>query len=138
MTKKELSSLYFLIREIEIQQKRLAEMERISLCPSTVITGMPRCPGISDGVSRFSCEIHDLTRLIEQNVKRCLEERVRLEQYIHLIDDSEIRMIFTLRYINGLSFRQIAFSLGYQDESVPRKRHNRYLRRSEAKRKIAS
>ena len=72
--------------------------------------------------------------MIEQGIKRCFSERVRLERYIQGVPDSEMRMILTLRYINGLSFQQIAFSIGYQDESVPRKRHDRFLKRTEEER----
>lgn len=41
-----------------------------------------------------------------------------------------MRMILTLRYINGLTWRQIAKSLGViGDGSTERKKLNRFLRR---------
>ena len=43
-----------------------------------------------------------------------------------------MRMILSLRYINGLSWLQIAFSIGEHDEQYPRKKLNRFL----AKRKL--
>ncbi len=133
MTKEELSSLYFLNREIEMLNERLSELERASTGASSSITGMPRGCGINDIVLRYACKIHDLKLLIDQRIRECFIERERLERFIQEVPDSEMRMILTLRYINGLSFQQIAYSIGYQDESVPRKRHERFLKRMEEK-----
>jgi len=51
-----------------------------------------------------------------------------LFRYIQRIPDDEVRLIFSYRYLEGLSWAQIARRMGYQDESAPRKRHARYLR----------
>ena len=39
-----------------------------------------------------------------------------------------MRLILSLRYINGLSWQQVAFSIGEYDESYPRKKHNKFLK----------
>ena len=137
MTKEALSSLYFLNREIELMKDKLEELEQASDSCSSSLTGMPRGTEISDRVSRYACQIHDLKLQIEQGIMRCFAERARLERFIQEVPDSEMRMILSLRYVNGMSFQQIAFSIGYQDESVPRKRHERFLKRSEEKKKDA-
>ncbi len=58
---------------------------------------------------------------------------VHLELHYSLIEDSEIRRIFTLYYIKGYAWRRVARELGYADESVPRKKHDRYLLSTETK-----
>lgn len=131
MTKKELSQLYYLNREIEEQQRRVRELENLATSCTSQITGMPRAEGVSDKIAKYVTEIADLKALIDLNLKKCFYELNRLNRYINTVEDSEMRMILSLRYINGLSWQQIAFSIGYQDESVPRKRHNRFLRKFE-------
>lgn len=41
----------------------------------------------------------------------------RLNAYIDAIEDSEMRQIMKLRYLNGLSWQQVDFSIGKHDES---------------------
>lgn len=113
MTVKELSQLYHLNREIEMDQKRLAELEAAVSCPhSPDMDGMPHAPGYSDALARNIAEIVDLKAIISAKQQQCLHERCRLERYISGISDSLTRMIFTLRFINGLSWYQIATHVG--------------------------
>ena len=50
MTLKELSQLYYLNREIEMDKRRLQELEVKALPGAQVITGMPHAPGVTDKV----------------------------------------------------------------------------------------
>ena len=67
-------------------------------------------------------------------MNRRVEELIDLVEetndYINDIDDSLVRQIFTLRYINGLEWRQVAVSIGGNNtaDSV-RMIHNRFLER---------
>ena len=85
MTLKELSQLYYLNREIEMDKERLEALRARASAPgSPNYDGMPKSPSYEN----------------------------RLERYIADIPDSNLRMIFTLRFINGLSWVQLAFSIG--------------------------
>jgi hypothetical protein len=128
MNKKELSQLYFLNREIEEQQRRLKELESLATSCTSWITGMPKNKGITDRLAEYVAEIADLKGLIDLNIRKCFYELNRLNRYINTIDDSQMRMIFSLRYINGLTWQQIAFSIGEYDEQYPRRKHNAFLR----------
>lgn len=112
MTLKELSQLYYLNREIEMDKKRLQELEikAVSIAPN--ITGMPHSPGLSDKVGRYAAEIADLKGIIEAKHQQCLYERSRLERYISSLDDSLLRQIFTYRFVNGLPWEQVAACVG--------------------------
>lgn len=112
MTKKELSQLYYLNREIALQKQRLAELEYASTSISVQITGMPQGNGISDKVVNYVAEIADLKALIELNIQKCWYELNRLNRYIGTVDDSLTRQILSLRYINGLTWNQVALSIG--------------------------
>lgn len=112
MTLKELSQLYYLNREIEMDQQRLRELEVKALPGAQVITGMPHGSGVSDVVGRYAAEIADLRGIIEAKHQQCLYERSRLERCIAGIDDSLLRQIFTYRFINGLPWHQVAACIG--------------------------
>lgn len=128
MTKRELSQLYYLSREIGQQKVRLRELETAAAsCPAN-ITGMPHVSGVTDRIGAYAAEIADLKGLVELNVQKCIVELNRLNRYIEGIEDSQTREIFRLRYINGLSWLQVAFSIGEYDEQIPRKKHDRFLK----------
>lgn len=112
MTLKELSQLYYLNREIEMDKRRLQELEVKALPGSQVLTGMPHTPGVKDKVGEYAAEIADLRGIIEAKHQQCLYERSCLERYISSIDDSLTRQIFTHRFINGLPWEQVAACIG--------------------------
>ena len=157
MTLKELSQLYYLNREIEMDQVRLdnldaeikgdeeqlAELERIASSPSSPnYDGMPKSPSYGNKIENAVARIWDL----EASIKRkkalrsdiamtiqakqilCLTERNKLERYIADIPDSLLRLIFTYRFINGLTWSQVSYSIGVRttEESV-KKMCYRYL-----------
>lgn len=129
MTKKELSQLYWLNREIEEQQRRLDELECLATSCTSHITGMPKGHGITDKLSKYVAEIVDLKGLMDLNIKKCFYELNRLNRYIESVEDSEMRMILSLRYVNGLNWNQVAASISlYATEDSVRKAHDRFLK----------
>jgi len=112
MTKKELSQLYYLKREIEEQQRRLAELETVSTSCTETIMGLPKVNNISDKLAEYAVEMADLKALLDINLKKCFHELNQLNRYLQSVEDCQMRMILSLRYINGYNWRQIAFSIG--------------------------
>ena len=99
MTLKELSQLYYLDREIELDRERLAELRANLLCPrSPNYDGMPHSP--------------------QAKIEQRIYERSRLERYISDIPDSLTRQIFTLRFIEGLTWEDVADKIGSSSYSV--------------------
>ena len=131
MTKKELSQLYYLRKEIKEQQKRLSELEALATNCTAKITGLPNGNGVSDKIANYATEIADLKSLLDLNLKKCFYELNRLDRFISSVNDSEMRIILTLRYSQGLSWQQIAQNMGaLGDGSTERKKHNRFLKLS--------
>ena len=131
MTKHELSQLYYLNREIERLQKRLKELEDAALSSTAKITGLPWGSGVPDKVGACAAEIADLRALIELSIQKCWYELNRLNRYIATIEDSQMRQILSLRYVNGMSWTQVAFSIGGGNTADGvRKRHDRFLQTS--------
>lgn len=132
MTKHALSKLIYLNKEVEYLKMRITELECAAESQQMRITGMPRVVGFSDRVASCTVEIAELKELLDLNLRKCFRELNKLKRYIEGIEDSEIRMIMTLRYINGLSWRQIAGRISaYATEDSVRMRHNRYLKEHE-------
>ena len=131
MTKKELSQLYYLRKEIKEQQRRLSELEALATSCTANVTGIPNGNGISDKVGNYAAQIADLKGLLDLNLKKCFYELNRLDRFISSVKDSEMRIILTLRYSQGLSWQQIAQNMGVLgDGSTERKKHNRFLKLS--------
>lgn len=128
MTVKEMSQLYYLNREIEHLQRQLEELECLAEGTTQMITGMPHGSGTSDKVGRYAVRIADLRSMIDNRKARCWNELNRLNAYIDGVEDSLTRQILTLRYVNGLSWQQVADSVGggISSDGV-RKIQQRYL-----------
>ena len=131
MTVKEMSQLYYLNREIVQLERQLEELECLAESTTQVITGMPHGSGTSDKVGRFAVRIADLRSMIGNRKARCWDEMNRLNAYIDGVEDSLTRQILSLRYVNGLSWQQVADSVGgnHTDKSVSKICY-RYLERN--------
>lgn len=129
MTLKELSQLYYLNREIERDKERLEMLRVKASSPSGPnLSGMPGGGNSFDNrLERMCAEIIDLEAIIAAKITQCLHERNRLERYIADIPDSLTRQIFTLRFINGLNWVQVAASLGNNTPDSARMTCNRYI-----------
>lgn len=157
MTIKELSKLYNLNREIEITQKRLAALEweiqrdeeRLrsleAQCGAIASPGYDGMPHSSSGGNKLESEAIELVDLRDTIARKkalrsecamtihaqeilCLTERNRLERYIADLPDSLLRMIFALRFINGLTWAQVSEHIGmHTTEDSVKKQCYRYL-----------
>nr|DAE41507.1 MAG TPA: Protein of unknown function (DUF1492) [Caudoviricetes sp.] len=113
MTLRELSQLYYLNREIERDKRELERLKWESVSPRTQrMTGMPHGSGYENIMEQKIAAIADLEGLICAKMTQCIYERNRLERYIADIPDSLTRQIFALRFINGMSWVQVAMHVG--------------------------
>lgn len=133
MTIRELSQLYRLKGEILLNQRHLAELEAQRDASSAQIDGMPHGQGPKKSkVEKLAVEIADLKNLIHAKQIRCVRERRKIERYIQKIPDSLTREIFELRFVDGLSWDDVASEItDLQDvdttSDAVKKRCYRYL-----------
>lgn len=130
MTKKELSQLYWLNREIEEEKRKLRELEAAATSSTATITGLPHVSGAHDKIGDMAILIAEQRDLIDLKVRQSVIEYNRLNRYIAGVEDAQMRMILSLRYVNGMSWQQVAFAIGETDEQYPRRKHNKFLQKS--------
>ncbi len=69
--------------------------------------------------------------ILEERYDRLLKEQIRVEEFIDNISNSRLRRIFEYRYIEQLTWRQVAQRIGNASEESIKKEHNRFLEKSE-------
>jgi archaellum component FlaC len=118
MDKGQLKQLKYLKNEIEILKKQIEDLD-YTITADSVKGSNPYFPyeernftitGINYG------EHNKKTQRLKRKLNRKVEELIDLVEetyeYIDNIDDSLIRQIITLRYVNGLAWEQVAASIG--------------------------
>lgn len=74
-------------------------------------------------------DTQEIFELVENNKLRCMALMLKTQQFIYSIDDSLMRQIFELRYIDGLQWAGVASKLGgYYSPDYVRLTHDRYLK----------
>ncbi len=122
-----LKSIPALKREVDALSQRIAEIE------SVLRNGESRTTGLFNITvdAQSKRQMHSQLILLEKLQKRRADSMAELGQLYSLIDsipDAQIRLIFTYRYIDRLTWQQIAFRIGEYDEQYPRRIHNKALR----------
>ena len=125
MTKKELSQLYYLSREIDMLKKQLGDLEDRQddyICGTVKASALDypytlhsiTVSGASDPQAAYNrrAEIRETKALISLKIEQCDIEYGRLIRYINGVDDSLKRQILTYRYINGFNWTQVAMHIG--------------------------
>ncbi len=124
-----LSQLRHLKREVDELSQRIGELEERAMGGSVRPMGMLRSGRLDDRVARAAASLADLRDRMARRRLDCLEELGRLYAFIDDLPDSQLRQIFAARYIDGLSWQNVARRIGETDEQVPRRLHNRALRK---------
>lgn len=131
----DLSQYYYLKREIE-EDKETLEALRCKILPGTPITdGMPRGSKYHGSkTERLATKLVDLENIIEEKILENTQELIRLERFISSIPDSYTRLIFIYRFVDGMTWDQVALniSLCLTSDSV-KKQCYRYIRKMNQK-----
>lgn len=129
MNLKELSQLYYLDKLIQRDEQRLEDMRNRLTSISPKLSGMPGRPGASDNIGDSVPELVDLMRKIEEDRKAFDAEKAKLEHYLRCIEDTQIRLIFILRFVDLKSWAEVAVAIGGNNtEGSVKQTCYRYLR----------
>lgn len=118
LDKQKLSQLYYLNKEIELIKQQIQEADYV-MTQDSVKGSSTEFPYTQHSIKIYGADIKDFSRKMKRLKNKLLRKlsefmdlRDEIDEYIESIPDSKIRMILTLRYVNGLNWRQIAFSIG--------------------------
>lgn len=142
MDKARLQQLQHLRREVKQLERQLRHMEslrpeRQKIEQDSVQASMDEFPyttytlkikGI--GMSKRSRQIQQLRMQLWDKQQECMEELVNINGCINSVKDSEARQILRMRYIEGLTIRQIGVEMGYCERQVKRKLSTAYQKLS--------
>ena len=130
MSKKELSQLFWLNKEIVMWQQKLTRLENQSLVKGHQLTGMPSSDNrTTSKVENRAIVLEEIREHILNLQNRAEREQVRILKYIEGIEDCFIRQIIQYRFLELKSWKEVAASMGGENtsESV-RKALQRFLK----------
>ena len=130
MTVEELSQLYYLKREISNIEYRIAELEAKATDISAKITGMPHSGKSGDKIGSIVSQIDCYKSALKKKLAECTSELIRLNEYISACPDSFTRQILEYRFIDGMSWNQVADQIGGTSEYAVKHTAYRYIRKN--------
>lgn len=129
MTEKELGQLFFINKEI-IKINEEIEMMESKFLTASFLDGTPKGNKMLSKTEKVAVEIVYLKEKLEIKLKELFIERGKIERFLDEIEDGETRLIFRLRYVNGMDWRSIGYEVGYDHSAVFRK-HKKYLQQKQ-------
>ncbi|MDF2891226.1 MAG: polymerase, sigma-24 subunit, subfamily [Clostridia bacterium] len=134
LDKEQLEQLYQLNREIELLKRQIeniwGEPKVVSDSVKASSSSFPYTEHlvIISGVEDLGDKMDRLKKRLTKMLKAALDKVEKLNSQIEVIQDSEMRQIVMLRYINNLTWQQVAIKMGNQgDGSTERKKCDRFL-----------
>lgn len=131
-TLKQYNSLKREIKELKVKIDYISNISEVEI---DIVSGssveypyLPRNFKVESFNNKGNDRIDSLLNILTERVYKCEKLKLDIEKFISEIEDSELRLIFQYRYINEMTWIQIAFKIGHYDESYPRKKHNKYNR----------
>ena len=117
-----LKQLRHLKREVDLLSQRIVRLDN-QICDNALSRWRGRV------VMEHGVRLAALRERLAQRRAQCMEQLGALYGFIDDIDDSLLRQIMAGRYIDGLTWKEVAARIGERDEQYPRRAHNRFLAR---------
>lgn len=129
MTKFDLKKLKSLKKEIEILQQQLDKIKiQPKLVSDSVKGSMIRFPYTEHTITitgidteGYSQKVHRIRRALAKKMKEALALVDEINQYIDSVEDPETRNILRLRYVDCMTWEEIAEELHMCERTVRRK-----------------
>jgi hypothetical protein len=132
MTKDELSRLAAITQEIELIKKQISGTSPKYLV-DFVKASSPEFPYTQHNVKvagndydAYYSRVNRLQKRLSNKLNELMDEKDRVMEYIETVNDSTMRMILSLKYVNGLTFEEIGNEIGYSRVWV-KKKHSKFF-----------
>ena len=134
MTVRELSKLYYLNKLIERDSLRLSELENRLQPGGMNFNGMLRNPSPKNMMEEIIPLIIEIEERIRKEQEDYIRERMEIESFIRSVEDYQIRLILSYRFVDLLTWNQTARMIGGNNtEDSVKKMCYRFLKKSEKK-----
>ena len=131
MVKQQLSHHVELKKRLAAALELLASLECAATPATPRLDGMPHAPGYQDHVGELAAEIADVKTEIGRLEAEIARSEDSILAYIATIEDIQIRMIFRLRFVRGMSWKDVAAAVGGGNtEGSVKKACYRYIARA--------
>jgi hypothetical protein len=126
---KELNKLYYMKKNIKELEEELAEINNLGSAP---LNDMPKADGkVSNPTELFVLRKNRILEKLNKKYETYLTEYEKINNFIDVIDDEEVKLIARLRFIKQKNWFDIAEEISPEDRithwTTPRKKLNRYL-----------
>ena len=112
MTRQDLEKHLKMRRQLMECRDILQNLKR-SVGPGTqALTGMPHAPGVKDKVGDLATEIAYMERHVAALQAKVDDQAVEVRNFIAGVQDDQMKIILSLRYIRGLTWIEVALVLG--------------------------
>ena len=108
MTLEELNSHYDKRRQKAEAEELLAALRLEAEPGAARLTGMPHTPGVKDKVGDLGAEIADTLTYIEALEAEIEQQESEIAAFISEIKDIRTRTIFRLRFLRGLTWKEVS------------------------------
>lgn len=113
MTVKEYLEQYRLLdNDIKIKQEQLVRIRELAEYVSPSFGGV-KSEGISDKVGRAAAKLADTQNELNQGIIKLIDLKREIEGVIAKVGDPVLEQLLVLRYINGMTWEQIADEMFY-------------------------
>lgn len=109
--------------KVRMLKRRKAMYEDMAQSLGANLTGMPRSGTRSSKVERAACELAQLQSDLEDALAENIHLIHQAQQIIKQIPGARHRRLLELRYIDGLSWKDITVEMDYQDDRSVYKAH---------------
>lgn len=127
LTREELSKLQNIQKEIKILQIQISETDA-KYVKDKVLGSDSSFPYTQRSFTlagydydSYYTKLNRLNRRLSRKLNELMDERDKLNSYIDTISDPVMRMILTLKHINGMTWHQISGKIGYTERHCKRK-----------------
>lgn len=132
MTKENLKRYRRLLTEVDLLKRQLEKIEpefvRDSVNGSTSEFPYTVHKVHIEGydLESYKIKVARMNRRIVNKMNELVEEKDRLIEFIYGIENSEVRQIFIYKYIDGLTWKEIADNMNYGVTAI-RNKHRGYI-----------
>lgn len=109
MTRKELSQIYYINKEIEMWER---ELENVTSLQSPKLDGLPRGSEAGDSTASKALQAAQISEIISGLLTKLQMKRKEIYDYIATIDDSLMRQIIMYRCISLCTWEEVAIYVG--------------------------